>query len=285
MNANSVPLQRSSKRRVFRGAFRLVAALVLLAGAASPSHGAKILSPVSKLCLQLTEETQTPEMKPCKDIPHQEWVFEVSPDDGKKYIMSLQRFKCLKATNPVTLEECATTGNAQRWVLDATTRRFSSASDSTKCLEVEDGSEGAELLLSTCTTSDSQKWYFECITNGERWYDNGTVYLVDRGLLRHVPGEAFASGGIFASWFRVRDVADGCPDSTSFGPYLTGTALPSTAELIRQTGTAAVYLLEGSTKRHVTDTEVMSKYKFDWSKVHDKTSTQMNSYATGDPIE
>ena len=269
-----------------RPSFPVRTLMLLALATASPSFAVKILSPLSNMCLTFVT-SETVEMQPCLDTAHQNWEFNVE----KGYILSLQRYKCLQTTgvigSQVTADWCREPMiSNQKWSYDAAARQFKSVSDNSKCLAIESSSVGAKLIVSSCsTTAEGQKWYPENIANGDRWISDGSVYLVDRGLLRHVHGEAFPAGtdspgvGLFDSWFRVRAV-----NATDFpGGFLTGTEVLPTAKLI--SSGATVYFIDGDKKRHVSASEVMEKYHFDWNKLEKNPTDAEKGLPLGDPIQ
>ena len=287
MNSNTVHMKSAPRLRGLRLTSLWVFALALLAGAvARPSSATnvKILSPLDKLCVDISNYSASTgsaiEMQPCLEKAGQIWEY----DSGAESIRSIRNDQCLKTigTNgsQVTLTSCNGSDSTQNWVLDGN-RRFYSATDSSKCLEIEGASTaaGAKVVLNSCGTGTGQKWYPEDIYNGQRRYDpnTGAVYLVDRGLLRHIP-EVSTYDNLFVDW-------SGFVNISGTADFVLGTDVSTDAYLAKEYGKPEVYLVESNLKRHITSAPLFEAYNFDWIEIEPLASDELSSVPAGEPIQ
>jgi len=109
------------------------------------------------------------------------------------------------------------------------------------------------------------------------------VYAVEpSGVLRHVPSEAVAVDLFGANWNKlVIDLAD-----AFFAPptYTIGAALVAnypTGSLVKESGSATVYYIDGTTKRPIADAAAMSANKFMDANVR---THSLSAYTAGTSI-
>jgi hypothetical protein len=88
---------------------------------------------------------------------------------------------------------------------------------------------------------------------------NPAVYLIDRGVRRHVP-DPETYNRLFRSW-------DGIQEQYFFSIIQVGAPISTDAVLMRGWGTPAVYFVEPGVKRHVSSPAAMDRYHFDWAKI------------------
>jgi hypothetical protein len=111
--------------------------------------------------------------------------------------------------------------------------------------------------------------------NGSRVRAPGqaTVYLIDGGFRRGVPDVATYEA-LFRDWECIIDDID--PETIRPGdPLAAGTSL------IREAGQAAVYFVDGTTRRHVAGPQTMDKYRFEWSRVKEVTHDELTRWPDG----
>lgn len=107
--------------------------------------------------------------------------------------------------------------------------------------------------------------------------DDPRVYLVDRGVLRHVSGTAF--GRLYAGFGGICTVIE-VPE------YLVGEPLGEGTRLVRAEGDAHVWLVDnGRTKRHVSDIPVFDRYGFAWRHVQIVAPEQIGFLPVGPRLE
>jgi hypothetical protein len=100
-----------------------------------------------------------------------------------------------------------------------------------------------------------------------------TVYLIDNGFRRGVPHVA-AYEALFRDWeCIVEDI-----DVESIRP---GDPLGDSAGLVRLVGDPAVYFVDGTTRRHVANPQVMDKYRFAWERVREVSPEEMGRWPEG----
>jgi hypothetical protein len=103
-----------------------------------------------------------------------------------------------------------------------------------------------------------------------------TVYLIDNGYRRAVP-HVPAYEALFRDWdCIVEDI-----DIESIRP---GDPLGDQSGLIRLSGQPAVYFLDGTTRRHVANPQVMDKYRFSWERVRAVTPDEMKRWPEGEKL-
>lgn len=85
------------------------------------------------------------------------------------------------------------------------------------------------------------------------------IYLVDNGVLRHIPNPE-TYNNLFRNWDNI--VIDPHIDQISMGhPISNGAILAKSATYDN------VFLIDEGTKRWITSPSTMDKYNFDWGKV------------------
>ncbi len=98
--------------------------------------------------------------------------------------------------------------------------------------------------------------------------DDSKVYIVGKGLIRHIPNpEVFGSYG-----FNWGDIVIVSP--TELKEY-------GQANLIRGIGEAKVYFIEDGQKRWIETAESFQKRGYDWSKITEVNKTELDAYSTG----
>jgi len=110
----------------------------------------------------------------------------------------------------------------------------------------------------------------------ESFADQPEIYIIIDGAKRHIP-DPTTYNNLFATWGDVREALD-LPSIT------TGHSLTHGAYLFRGDGEAAVYLIDGNKKRHVTSPDIMSRYGFDWNKVRSVPASVVAAIETGAPL-
>ena len=102
--------------------------------------------------------------------------------------------------------------------------------------------------------------------------DDPKVYVVGKGLVRHVPNpEVFNSYNF--SWGDIITVSP-----TELKEY-------GQANLIRGIGEAKVYLVENGKKRWVETAEIFTKKSYDWLKIVEINEIELKAYPTGSNIK
>lgn len=79
------------------------------------------------------------------------------------------------------------------------------------------------------------------------------VYLIDEGRKRRIPNRA-TYDNLFRDWNGIREM--------DISEIEDGLPIPDWAVLVRASGAAEVWLIDGPVKRHVTTSAVMDKYHF-----------------------
>jgi hypothetical protein len=103
-----------------------------------------------------------------------------------------------------------------------------------------------------------------------------TVYLIDNGFRRAVP-DVPAYEALFRDWeCIVEDI-----DIESIRP---GDPLGNDTCLIRLSGQPAVYFVDGTTRRHVANPQVMDKYRFSWERVREVTPDELRRWPEGEKL-
>lgn len=87
----------------------------------------------------------------------------------------------------------------------------------------------------------------------------GPIYLMDRGVRRHIPNPA-TYNNLFRDWNGV--ISDVDVDIIPEGPPLLDGAI-----LFRPDGRPEVYMIDDAGKRHVVSPEAMDKYYFNWNTI------------------
>jgi len=104
---------------------------------------------------------------------------------------------------------------------------------------------------------------------------DGAVYLFLDGCFRHVPDPP-----TFRALFRVPLEVAAMNACGRIKKELKGPALPSGARLVKGNG-SEIFLVEGTTKRHVVSLEVWNSFDFDWGKV---TQCNVDTFEIGKAI-
>ncbi|MFN7133154.1 MAG: M23 family metallopeptidase, partial [Myxococcales bacterium] len=100
----------------------------------------------------------------------------------------------------------------------------------------------------------------------------------DRGVRRHVPSMA-----VFDRWrFSGNDVAKLAP--ATLESYPRGPELPEAPVLIQAEGDGAVYLKDGTSKRHVPSPDAMEAWGFDWKAIQKRPPAEVAGLLTGAPL-
>lgn len=100
----------------------------------------------------------------------------------------------------------------------------------------------------------------------------------DDGQRRHI-----TSPEVLAAWsFDFHDVAP--LDDAVIDAFPDGEPLPDTPRLVRATGDSAVYLVDGTTLRHVTDPAAMKAWRFSFDAVADITPEELAMFEIGSPL-
>ena len=109
------------------------------------------------------------------------------------------------------------------------------------------------------------------------------TYAVEpNGTLRWITSESVASALYGSQWYKkVVDVPDGFWVNYIVGADLSGSTYP-TGSLVKQTGSATIYYIDGSTKRAVADMTAFDANRFNMNFV--QTATDLSSYSTGTSI-
>ena len=101
--------------------------------------------------------------------------------------------------------------------------------------------------------------------------DDPKVYVVGKGLVRHVPNpEVFNSYNF--SWGDIITISP-----TELKEY-------GQANLIRGIGEAKVHLIENGKKRWIKTAEIFQKYGYEWSKIVEVNETELGTYPMGRDI-
>jgi hypothetical protein len=101
------------------------------------------------------------------------------------------------------------------------------------------------------------------------------IYLVDRGVRRHVPN-ADTFNRLFRSWvFSV---------GADWSSLAAGLPIASDAYLARSANAPEVYFVEYGQKRHVMNAAVMDRYNFDWGKIQVVSDATIAALKLGDPL-
>jgi len=109
------------------------------------------------------------------------------------------------------------------------------------------------------------------LVNLIRFPDDPKVYVVGKGLIRHIPNpKVFQSYG-----FKWEDIVT--VSSTELKEY-------GQANLIRGIGQVKVYLIEKGQKRWIKTADVFKKLKYDWSKIAEVNDIELGVYPTGAEI-
>jgi len=112
----------------------------------------------------------------------------------------------------------------------------------------------------------------KALVNLIRIPDDPKVYVVGKGLVRHIPNpEVFSSYGF--NWGDIVTVSPA--ELKEYGQ----------ANLIRGIGEAKVYLVENGQKRWIETAETFQKRGYDWSKITEVNNTEINAYPTGGEIK
>src|SRR5262245_56628230 len=105
--------------------------------------------------------------------------------------------------------------------------------------------------------------------NGTRVRARGeaTVYLIDKGFRRSVPNIP-AYEALFRDWECIVEDIDAAS-------IRLGDPLAESACLVLLAGYPGVYFVDGTTRRHVDNPQVMDRYRFAWGRVRDVTPEEM----------
>src|SRR3954471_14237680 len=105
--------------------------------------------------------------------------------------------------------------------------------------------------------------------NGTRVRAPGTatVYLIDNGFRRAVPNIP-AYEALFRDWECIVEDLD-------VEAIRLGDPLGDSAGLVKSGETSGVYFIDGTTRRHVANPQVMDKYRFAWERVREVTPEEM----------
>ena len=107
--------------------------------------------------------------------------------------------------------------------------------------------------------------------------DDARVFMVDRGVLRHITGNAF--GRLYRDFGVVTTIVE-IPE------HLVGEPLGTGTRLVRAKGTAHVWLIDNAeTKRHVSDVPVFDRYRFDWGHVQLVDANEIDFLPIGPRLE
>ena len=111
--------------------------------------------------------------------------------------------------------------------------------------------------------------------NGSRLRAPGqaTVYLIDKGFKRAVPNVSVYEA-LFRDWECIIDDID--PETIR-----PGDPLGEATSLMKLAGQPAVYFIDGTTRRHVANPQVMDKYRFAWERVREVTADELNKWPDG----
>jgi hypothetical protein len=111
--------------------------------------------------------------------------------------------------------------------------------------------------------------------NGTRVRAPGTatVYLIDNGFRRAVPHVA-AYEALFRDWECIVEDLD-------VEAIRLGDPLGDSTGLVKSGEASGVYFIDGTTRRHVANPQVMDKYRFAWERVRDVTSEEMGRWHEG----
>ena len=111
--------------------------------------------------------------------------------------------------------------------------------------------------------------------NGTRVRSPGTatVYLIDNGFRRAVPNVA-AYEALFRDWECIVEDLD-------IDAIRMGDPLGDSAELVRLSGDPAVYFVDGATRRHVANPQVMDRFRFAWERVREVSSEELRRWPEG----
>jgi hypothetical protein len=100
-----------------------------------------------------------------------------------------------------------------------------------------------------------------------------TVYLIDDGFRRAVPNIP-AYEALFRDWECIVEDLD-------VESIRLGDPLGDASALVRLDGDPAVYFVDGSTRRHVANPQVMDKYRFGWGRVRTVSPEEMARWPEG----
>src|SRR4051812_48665827 len=111
--------------------------------------------------------------------------------------------------------------------------------------------------------------------NGTRVRAPGTatVYLIDNGFRRAVPHVA-AYEALFRDWECIVEDLD-------IEAIRPGDPLGESTGLIKLADAPEVYFIDGTTRRHVADPQVMDRYRFAWERVRDVSPEEMSRWPEG----
>src|SRR4051812_33815209 len=111
--------------------------------------------------------------------------------------------------------------------------------------------------------------------NGTRVRAPGTatVYLIDNGFRRAVPNIA-AYEALFRDWECIVEDLD-------VEAIRLGDPLGDSVGLVKSGEASGVYFLDGTTRRHVANPQVMDKYRFAWERVRDVPPEEMGRWPEG----
>ncbi len=132
------------------------------------------------------------------------------------------------------------------------------------------------ILLSGLAAPGSQP---EAVTrpdlNGTRARAPGraTVYLIDNGFRRAVPHVA-SYEALFRDWECIVEDLD-------VEAIRLGDPLGDSTGLIKSGEASGVYFIDGTTRRHVANPQVMDKYRFAWERVRDVSPAEMGRWPEG----
>ena len=116
--------------------------------------------------------------------------------------------------------------------------------------------------------------------NGHRIRIKGSihVYLVERGLRRHVPNpETYAS--LFKDVNGILDL-----EAREFDDITEGAEITVGALLAKAVDRPEVYMVESIGKRHIIGPAVFDAYYFDWKRRHEVPRLVIEYMASGPPI-
>jgi hypothetical protein len=111
--------------------------------------------------------------------------------------------------------------------------------------------------------------------NGTRVRAPGTatVYLIDNGFRRAVP-HIPAYEALFRDWECIVEDLD-------VEAIRLGDPLGDSVGLVKSGEASGVYFLDGTTRRHVANPQVMDKYRFAWERVRDVPPEEMGRWPEG----
>ena len=111
--------------------------------------------------------------------------------------------------------------------------------------------------------------------NGTRVRAPGTatVYLIDNGFRRAVPHVA-AYEALFRDW-------EGIVEDLDVEAIRPGDPLGDSAGLIKSGEASGVHFIDGTTRRHVANPQVMDRYRFAWERVRDVPPQEMGRWPEG----